>query len=56
MPDPVATRPLPFLQKKKFQAGLSSFASCPSSCLCPCQLVKPAFMACRCFLYDCDCV
>lgn len=29
---------------------------CPSSCLCPCQLVKVDFMACRCFLYDSDSV
>lgn len=27
---------------------------CPSSCPCPCQLVKVAFMACRCFLYESD--
>lgn len=32
----------------------SSLCPCPSSCPCPCQLVKVAFMACRCFLYESD--
>lgn len=31
-----------------------AMSPCPSSCLCPCQLVKVDFMACRCFLYDSD--
>lgn len=39
---------------KKILAGPLASCPCPSSCPCPCQLVKVAFMACRCFLYESD--
>lgn len=48
IPDLSANRP------KKNTKQASTPCPCPSSCPCPCQLVKVAFMACRCFLYESD--